>query len=62
MIRALPLWMGFIGKPGDRIRMDKIPGGNWAYLAAAGGIQSEMWMGSRSACPAIGLGRKLDPG
>jgi antagonist of KipI len=60
--RALPLWMGFIGKPGDRIRMEKVPGGNWAYLAAAGGIQSEVWMGSRSAYPAIGLGRKLTQG
>lgn len=57
--RALPLWMGFLGKPGDRIRMEKIPGGSWAYLAAAGGIQSEVWMGSHSTYPAAGLGRKL---
>ncbi|MBW6466110.1 MAG: biotin-dependent carboxyltransferase family protein [Brevefilum sp.] len=60
--RPLPLWMSFLGKPGDHIRMDKIPGGNWAYLAAAGGIQSEVWMGSRSAYPAAGLGRKLAQG
>jgi antagonist of KipI len=60
--RPLPLWMSFLGKPGDRIRLDKIPGGNWAYLAAAGGIQSEVWMGSRSAYPAAGLGRKLTQG
>jgi antagonist of KipI len=60
--RALPLWMGILGKPGDRIRMEKIPGGNWAYLAAAGGIQSEVWMGSRSTYPAAGLGRNLAQG
>jgi antagonist of KipI len=60
--RPLPLWMGFIGKPGDHIRIEKVPGGNWAYLAGAGGIQSEVWMGSRSAYPAAGLGRKLTYG
>jgi antagonist of KipI len=60
--RPLPLWMSFLGKPGDYIRVDKIPGGNWAYLAAAGGIQSEVWLGSRSVYPAAGLGRKLTPG
>lgn len=60
--RPLPLWMAFLGKPGDRIRMEKIPGGSWAYLAAAGGIQSELWMGSRSTYPAAGLGRKLGQG
>jgi antagonist of KipI len=60
--RHLPLWMAFLGKPGDRILMEKIPGGSWAYLAAAGGVHSEVWMGSRSAYPAVGLGRKLDQG
>jgi antagonist of KipI len=60
--RALPLWMAFLGKPGDRICIEKVLGGNWAYLAAAGGIQSEAWMGSRSAYPTAGLGRKLDQG
>ena len=60
--RALPLWMGFLGKPGDRILMEKTLGGSWAYLAAAGGIQSELWMGSRSTYPAAGLGRKLGQG
>jgi antagonist of KipI len=60
--RALPLWMAFLGKPGDHIRLEKIPGGSWAYLAAAGGIQSEVWMGSRSTFSAAGLGRMLGQG
>ena len=58
----LPLWMAFLGKPGDRIRLEKIPGGNWVYLAASGGILSAAWMGSRSAYPAAGLGRQLTEG
>lgn len=60
--QPLPLWMAFLGKPGDRIRLEKIPGGNWAYLAAAGGIQSTAWMGSRSTYPAAGLGHRLADG
>ena len=60
--RTLPMWMAFLAKPGDCIRMEKITGGSWAYLAAAGGIQSEVWMGSRSVYPAAGLGRKLTQG
>jgi antagonist of KipI len=60
--RAIPLWMSFLGKNGDVIRLEKSGGGNWAYLAAAGGVQSEVWMGSRSAYPAAGLGRRLAEG
>lgn len=60
--QEMPLWMAFIGKPGDRIRLKKTPGGNWAYLAVAGGIQSESWMGSRSSYPAAGLGTQLTAG
>lgn len=58
----MPLWMAFLGKPGDCIRLKKIPGGNWAYLAVAGGIQSTIWMGSRSTYPAAGLGEPLTVG
>ena len=60
--RAIPLWMAFLGKQGDKIRLEKTNGGNWAYLAAAGGVQSEAWMGSRSAYPTAGLGRRLAEG
>jgi antagonist of KipI len=58
----LPLWMAFLGKLGDRIRLEKTSGGSWVYLAAAGGIQSAVWMGSRSAYPAAGLEGQLADG
>lgn len=60
--RPLPLWMSFAVRPGDRLRLRKTSGGNWVYLAVAGGVQSTMWMGSRSAFPAAGLGRRLTQG
>ncbi len=60
--RALPLWMAFLATRGDVIRLEKTAGGNWAYLAAGGGVQSEAWMGSRSAYPAAGLGSRLAEG
>lgn len=60
--RELPLWMTFVGKGGERIWFEKITGGNWVYLAAAGGIQSPVWMGSHSYFTAAGLGQKLAEG
>lgn len=60
--RPLPLWMSFIAKPGDRLRFMKTSGGSWVYLAAAGGVQSTVWMGSRSTFLAAGLGKKLAKG
>lgn len=60
--RQLPLWMSFIAKRGDRLRIKKASGGNWVYLAAADGVQSTVWMGSRSTFPAAGLGKKLVEG
>jgi antagonist of KipI len=60
--RELPLWMAFIAKPGDRVRFQKVSGGNWVYLAVSGGIQSKVWMGSRSTFQAAGLGKKLAKG
>ena len=58
----MPLWMAFLAKSGDSVRLDKIIGGNWAYLAASGGVLSTVWMGSRSTYPAAGLGRRLAEG
>lgn len=60
--REMPLWMAFIGRPGDCIRLEKVSGGNWAYLAVGGGFQSTVWMGSRSTYPAAGLGKLLTVG
>lgn len=60
--KEVPLWMSFLARPGDQIRLDKSSGGNWAYLAFAGGIQSDVWLGSRSVYPRGNLGRMLQDG
>jgi len=60
--RELPLWMAFQVKDGDIIRLEKSTGGNWVYLALAGGILSDEWMGSRSVYPRAGMGHMLAAG
>ncbi len=60
--QPLPLWMSFLGRPGDRIALEKVSGGNWVYLAAAGGLLTPSWMGSRSMYPRAGLGQFLSAG
>ena len=60
--QEIPLWMAFLARRGDRVVLTKTGGGNWVYLAAAGGINSEMWMGSRSVYLRGGLGRMLIQG
>ena len=55
----MPLWMSFLLQPRDRLYLEKCPGGNWVYLALAGGIQSEVWLGSRSVYPRGKLGSTL---
>jgi len=58
----MPMWMSFWIKKGDRLDFEKISNGNWAYLAASGGICSQVWMGSRSNYPRAGLGKLLRRG
>ncbi len=58
----IPLWMSFLVHPGDVLVFEKISGGNWVYLALAGGIQSDVWLGSRSVYPRGKLGRLLQAG
>jgi len=60
--RQVPLWMAFRVKPGDCIRIEKKPGGNWVYLAVSGGVLSPVWLGSRSTYARAGLGRPLISG
>jgi antagonist of KipI len=60
--KDLPLWMAFRVKKGDVLHLEKIPGGNWSYLAVSGGILTPKWLGSRSAYPRAGLGRRLISG
>jgi len=60
--KQMPLWMAFLARNGDRIFLEKCTGGNWAYLAVSGGIQTRDWMGSHSVYPKAGLGRLLMAG
>jgi antagonist of KipI len=43
-----PLWSSFFVRSGWTIRFDKMEDGMWAYLAIAGGIQTQPTLGSRS--------------
>lgn len=60
--RRLPLWMAFHGRAGDFVTLEKADGGSWAYLAAAGGLLTRSWMGSRSTYARGGLGARLAAG
>lgn len=57
--QKIPLWMTFLARQGDRVELTKASGGNWVYLAVAGGINSDIWMGSRSVYLRGGLGRLI---
>jgi len=60
--RTVPLWMSFRVRGGDRLELQKGTGGNWAYLAAAGGVLTPSWLGSRSTYARGGLGAPLVKG
>jgi len=60
--KARPLWMSFLTRPGDQLTLEKCSGGNWVYLGISGGIQSDVWLGSRSVYPRGNLGRYLGDG
>ena len=60
--KKLPLWMTFLARKGDRLFLEKCPGGSWVYLAVSGGFKSDSWMGSRSVYPKAGLGRLVVEG
>lgn len=48
-IWTFPLWTSFYVRVGWTVRVKKTGGGNWAYLAIAGGFDSPVIMNSRSA-------------
>ena len=60
--RTIPLWVAFLARKDDRVHLEKIAGGNWVYLSAAGGFNSPEWLGSRSVNPRAGLGRQMGEG
>ncbi len=60
--RELPLWMAFRAREADEMRLEKTPGGNWVYLAAAGDLLTPAWFGSQSVYPRGGMGRPITAG
>jgi antagonist of KipI len=65
-IWELPLWSSYFVRAGRNIHLSKTEGGLWAYLAIAGGFQSEPVLGSRSTYLRGQFGgvegRPLEPG
>jgi antagonist of KipI len=59
---TFPLWNSFYVRSGWIVHVMKQGEGNWAYLAAAGGIEVEPVLGSRSTYLRAGLGGNLQAG
>lgn len=61
-IWTFPLWTSFYVRAGWTVRVKKTSGGNWAYIAIAGGFDSPVIMNSRSAYLRGGIGSALKAG
>lgn len=61
-IWTFPLWTTFYVRAGWTVRMKKTSGGNWAYIAIAGGFDSPVIMNSRSTYIRGGVGSALKAG
>jgi len=59
---TFPLWTTFYVRAGWTVRAKKISGGNWAYIAIAGGFDSPVIMNSRSTYLRGGIGSALKVG
>jgi antagonist of KipI len=59
---TFPLWTSFYVRAGWTVRVKKTSGGNWAYIAIAGGFDSPIIMNSRSAYLRGGIGSSLKAG
>lgn len=59
---AFPLWTSFYVRAGWYVQVKKIKGGNWAYLAIAGGFETQSILGSKSTYLRGGLGSALRAG
>ncbi len=59
---AQPMWTAIACQAGDQLQLVKQAGGNWVYLAVAGGFDLPHIMGSASTCAPAGLGRALQVG
>ncbi len=56
------LWTSFYVRRGWNVNVKKTSGGNWAYLAIAGGLTAEEFLGSRSTYLRGGIGRAIEAG
>lgn len=61
-IWTFPLWTTFYVRAGWTVHVEKTSGGNWAYIAVAGGFDSPVIMNSRSAYLRGGIGSALKAG
>ncbi|MEK6752908.1 MAG: biotin-dependent carboxyltransferase family protein [Chloroflexota bacterium] len=61
-IWTFPLWTSFYVRAGWRVHVKKISRGNWAYLAIAGGFETQSILGSKSTYLRGGLGSALRAG
>ncbi len=61
-IWTFPLWTSFFVRAGWQVQVKKKSGGNWAYLAAAGGFEVDAILGSRSTYLRGGLGDSIRAG
>jgi len=61
-IWTFPLWTSFFVRAGWHVHLKKISGGNWAYLAIAGGFVTPSILGSRSTYLRGGLGSAICAG
>jgi len=57
-----PMWTVSRCQAGDVLQLVKQPGGNWAYLAVAGGFDLRQILGSTSTYAPAGLGNVLQVG
>ena len=59
---TFPLWTSFFVRAGWHVHIKKKSGGNWAYLAAAGGFEVDSILGSHSTYLRGGLGNAIHAG
>jgi antagonist of KipI len=59
---TFPLWTSFFVRAGWHVHIKKKSGGNWAYLASAGGFEVESILGSHSTYVRGGLGNVIHAG
>lgn len=61
-IWTFPLWTSFFVRAGWHVHIKKKSGGNWAYLAVAGGFEVDSILDSRSTYLRGGLGNAIQAG